>query len=83
MTYEKSVSEARLQPFITESGQILLYDMYIGTEWYGSRRTLAQAQQAMSFILEDIRNGGGFAREYSPKSVSQNTKEEKHDVGAF
>lgn len=38
-------SQSRLVPVKDEDGNIILYDMFVGDEWHGSRRTPNQCMQ--------------------------------------
>ena len=45
------------QPIILEpimlKGEILLYDIYVGTDWYGSRRTVEACRTFLGISKED------------------------------
>lgn len=41
----------KFKPVFDKDGEVLLYDMYRSGKWYGSRRTLQQAQEFMNRLF--------------------------------
>ena len=76
---------ARIVPVKAYKGDdIILYDMYIGSSWQGSRRTLSACKYHLNFLLKRIEDDARIvAGEHTPKGVSQGTEGKKHHAGAL
>lgn len=45
------MTEAKFVPVFDQNGNVLLYDIYVGENWIGSRRTLQQCEDRIEYYL--------------------------------
>lgn len=49
-TYKAEIPDIEARPVLDSRGIAILFDLYIGKEWVGSRRTVEQCEQWLSHL---------------------------------
>ena len=80
-----AIRHARIAPVLDYTGKnIIVYDMFLGPKWQGSRRSIEAAKYYMNNLLKRIEDDARTAaRKHTPASVSQGPEGEKHHAGAL